>query len=255
MVGDLTLGYTTGASKAVKLKMGSGKESGFEISADGTNTLTIANSYEKSVPLSLTPNKVSLLNNNYTVSNSEFYNGLVVVEADAGLWIKAGTAMRIMGGNIGIDIGVDNTGSKNRIFLAEDLTEPVTLTGIKDGTSDNDAVNLSQLNKKATIKLTYVEAAHLENVNSGRLYTDGLDTAEGKIYLIRPLSEYIGDSTIIGAIPLWYSPSAIFDLTPGIVADTNSTGKITIGFPLCVKKGNNLDIEKFLKGIYFITME
>lgn len=138
MVGDLVLGYTAGTAEAVKLKMGVGSKSGFEISADETNTLTIRNSYKKSTVLLLTPSQFSLLDNCYNMFCDDG-NRIVTMELPKGLRIRTDGVLQLYANGAKILLG-----KNDKISLANGAG-PITLTGVAEATSDNDAVNLAQL--------------------------------------------------------------------------------------------------------------
>lgn len=138
MVGDLVLGYTAGTAEAVKLKMGVGSKSGFEISADETNTLTIRNSYKKSTVLLLTPSQFSLLDNCYNMFCDDG-NRIVTMELPKGLRIRTDGVLQLYANGAKILLG-----RNDKISLANGAG-PITLTGVAEATSDNDAVNLAQL--------------------------------------------------------------------------------------------------------------
>lgn len=138
MVRDLVLGYTAGTAEAVKLKMGVGSKSGFEISADETNTLTIRNSYKKSTVLLLTPSQFSLLDNCYNMFCDDG-NRIVTMELPKGLRIRTDGVLQLYANGAKILL------SRNDKISLANGAGPITLTGVAEATSDNDAVNLAQL--------------------------------------------------------------------------------------------------------------
>lgn len=185
LTGDLTLGYDAKGTP-VKLKMGTGEDSGIVIASVNTQ-FGIADKDEKNILLLLDPMDFALFGRKYLVSY-DVTNTLVTMQSSSRLQIKAKDEIHIANDNAAITL--ESSGSINM--------NNQKVAGVADATNANDAVNLGQLNEvKKSIPSSSDFVKTSGGVVTGTLYlfggTGALNVKNGSVTLNEGYSIGYGD--------------------------------------------------------------